>query len=185
MTTQKNTNRDRTINNNRQAIGGIRKHFASVPTILLGGKPTAPNDAIATLQAAIDAIDAAVSAEQTFHGAVAAQHTAIATSNATLTELKTLVQSQLGSSDGVLGDFGFSSPKRQAPTEATKAAAVAKRAATRTARQTMGSRQKAKIKGAVPLADVTAAHSGTPSSGSPPASPAAPAGGVSTNPSRT
>ena len=34
----------------RQAIAGIRKHFASAPTILLGGTPTAPNDAIAKLE---------------------------------------------------------------------------------------------------------------------------------------
>jgi len=178
-------NRDRTINSNRQGIAGIRKHFASVPTILLGGKATKPTDAIATLQAAIDAIDAAASAEQAFHGAVAAQHTAIATSNALLGELKTLVQSQLGSSEGILGDFGFTIPKRQVPTEATKAAAVAKRAATRTARQTMGSRQKAKIKGAVPLADASVAKSGTTSPGSNPVSPAVPVGSGTTTPSRS
>jgi hypothetical protein len=48
-----------------------------------------------------------------------------------------------------LGDFGFQNPTRKAPSEATKAAAVAKRAATRGARHTMGKRQKAQIKGEV------------------------------------
>jgi hypothetical protein len=43
------------------------------------------------------------------------------------------VQNQLGGADGVLGDFGFQAPSRKAPDETTKAAAVAKRAATRAA----------------------------------------------------
>ncbi len=149
------TNRDRTINKHRQAIAGIRKHFASAPTIALGGTPTTPNDAIATLQGTIDAVDAANASAHAFHGAVAAQHAAIAKGAGVLTDLKTLVKSQLGSSEGVLGDFGFTSPSRQTPDEATKAAAVAKRAATRAARHTMGKRQRLAVKGDVKGADTT------------------------------
>jgi hypothetical protein len=177
-------NKDKTINNHRQAIAGIRKHFASAPTILLGGTPTTPNDAIATLQGTIDAVDMAGASEQAFHGAVAAQHAAIAKGTALLTDLKTLVKSQLGSSEGVLGDFGFSSPKRQTPDEATKAGAVVKRAATRAARHTMGKRQKAGIKGTVPATTAPVATSGTSSSGPTPASPVVPAASTAT-PSRS
>jgi hypothetical protein len=148
-------NRDKTVNKHRQAIAGIRKHFASAPTIVLGGTPTTPNDVIATLQGSIDAIDAATATEQAFHGAVAAQHAAVAKGSGILTDLKTLVKSQLGSSEGVLGDFGFTSPSRQTPDEATKAAAVAKRAATRAARHTMGKRQKLAVKGDAKGADTT------------------------------
>ncbi len=155
-----NTNKDKTINSHRQAMTGIRKHFASAPTIALGGTPTTPTDAIATLQGSIDAIDAAGAAEQAFHGAVTAQNAAVAKGNSLITDLKTLVHNQLGSSEGVLGDFGFSSPKRQAPDEATKAAAVVKRAATREARHTMGKRQKAGIKGTVPATTTPPANSG-------------------------
>jgi hypothetical protein len=150
MSTNKKTNKDKTINNNRQAIAGVQKHFASTSSIVLDGKPTTPNDAIATLQAAIDASDAAASAEKAFHDAVAAQHAAIAKGNAVLRALKMLVTNQLGSSEGIFGDFGFTTPKRQVPNEATKAAAVAKREATRAARHTMGPRQKSKIKGEQP-----------------------------------
>jgi hypothetical protein len=154
-----NTNKDNTINKHRQAIAGIRKHFASAPTMVLGGTPTTPNDAIATLQGSIDAIDAASATAHAFHGAVAAQHAAIAKGSGLLTDLKTLVKSQLGSSEGVLGAFGFTSPSRQTPDEATKAAAVAKRAATRAARHTMGKRQKLAVKGDVKGADTTPATS--------------------------
>jgi hypothetical protein len=145
-----NINRDKSINNNRQAIAGVQKHFSSTPTLAIDGTSMAPNDVIATFQAAIDATDAATSAEKAFHDAVAAKKAALAKSNVHLRALKTLVQNQLGSSQEALGDFGFSSPSRQAPDEATKAAAVAKRAATRAARHTMGKRQKAPIKGVAP-----------------------------------
>jgi hypothetical protein len=175
------TNKDRTINTHRQAIAGIRKHFASAPSILLGGTSTTPNDAIATLQGSIDAIDAASASAQAFHGAVTAQHAAIAKGTGLLTDLKTLVKSQLGSSEGVLGDFGFTSPSRQTPDEATKAAAVVKRAATRAARHTMGKRQKASVKGSVPATGAQPAISGTSSSGTTPASPVVPAAGPATS----
>ncbi len=89
-----------------------------------------------------------------------AKEAAVAKGKGLITDLKTLVHSQLGSSESVLGDFGFSSPKRQTPDEATKAAAVGKRAATRAARHTMGKRQKAGIKGAVSLATTPPANSG-------------------------
>ncbi|HEY4012235.1 MAG TPA: hypothetical protein VGM06_02770 [Polyangiaceae bacterium] len=142
-----NINRDTSINNNRQAIAGVQKHFSSTPTLSLDGTSMTPNDVIATFQAAIDAADAATAAEKTFHDAVAAKRAAFVKSNVHLRALKTLVQNQLGSSHETLGDFGFSNPIRQVPDEDTKAAAVAKRAATRAARHTMGKRQKAPIKG--------------------------------------
>jgi hypothetical protein len=173
-------NKDRNMNRYRQAVAGIRKHFASAPTIGLGGTLTKPDEAIATLQAAMNAIDLAAAAEQGFHGAVATQHAALAKGNIVLTELKALVQSQLGSSAGVLGDFGFTKPKRKTPDEATKAAAVAKRASTRKARHTMGKRQRAEVKGPSPEANAHVADSGTPASGGNPAGPTVPAVGTST-----
>ena len=130
---------EQVINNSRQAIAGVMKHFANTPTLALNGTPTTPTDVTATLQGAIDA---AAAAEKAFHDAVAAKRAAIAKSNAHLGALKALVKNQLGSSQGALGDFGFTSPSRQVPDEATKAAAVAKRAATRAARHTMGKRQE-------------------------------------------
>jgi hypothetical protein len=144
-----NRNKDKTINSHRQAIAGVQKHFASTPSLVLDGTPTTPNDVIATLQGAIDAIDAAAATEKAFHDKVTAQHAAIAKGNALLRALRMLVQNQLGSTQGALGDFGFSTRARQIPTEEAKAAAAAKRKATRELRHTMGSRQKAKVKSEV------------------------------------
>jgi hypothetical protein len=144
-----NRNKAVTINTNRQAIAGMQKHFANTPTMVLDGTPTTPTDAIATLQAANDAIDRTAAAEKAFHDAVAAKNAALAKGNVLVRALRTLVTSQIGSTQGVLGDFGFSNPTRQTPDEPTKAAAVVKRAATRAARHTLGKRQKASIKGVV------------------------------------
>jgi hypothetical protein len=146
------TNKNKTINDNRLAIAGVQKHFASTPALLLDGTTMTPKDVIATLQAAIDTIDRSTTAEKAFHDAVAAQNAAIAQGNATLSALKMLVKNQLGSTQG---DFGFTTPTRQTPSEATKAAAVAKRAATRAARHTAGKRQKATVKGVVAPAPAT------------------------------
>jgi hypothetical protein len=71
-------NKDSIVNKHRQAIGGVQKHFASTSTLVLYGKPTTPKDFVATLQAAIDAIDGAATAEKAFHDAVTAQNAAIA-----------------------------------------------------------------------------------------------------------
>lgn len=165
-----NTNKDKNVNKFRQAIAGVQKHFASTPTLALAGTSMAPKDIVASLQGVIDAVDRSGATSKTFHDAVTAQHAALAKGNAILKALKMLVQNQLGSSQEVFGDFGFPIPTRKTPSEETKAAAVAKRAATRAARGTKGKRQKAKIKGAVPQTTPT---------GSQPS--AAPAGGAAPN----
>jgi len=145
------TNKDKLINSLRQAMAGIKKHFASSPAIVLDGASTTPSAVTAIFQAAIDAIDGATVAEKAFHDAVAAQNKAIASARATLAALAKLVKSQLGSSAAILGDFGIPVPTRQVPTQATKAAAV-EREATRKARSTAGKRQKAKVTGESPAA---------------------------------
>jgi hypothetical protein len=155
-------NRDKTINALRQAIAGVQKYFYKTPTLTLGGTPTKTTAVIATLQGGITAIDDAVAAATAFHTATAAQAAPLAAANALLTELLMLVKNQLGSTAAVLGDFGFAVPTRQEPTEATKAAAVAKRAATRVARGTKGKRQKASIKGTVTPATPAPAATPTP-----------------------
>src|SRR5207253_462392 len=59
------------------------------------------------------------------------------------------VKAAHGSEPDVLADFGVHPKPRTPPTVEAKAAATAKRAATRAARHTMGARKKAGIKGDV------------------------------------
>ena len=75
-----------------------------------------------SLQGVIDALDRGGATSKAFHDAVTAQGAALAKGNALLKALKMLVQNQLGSSQQVLGDFGFQIPTRKTPTKETKAA---------------------------------------------------------------
>jgi hypothetical protein len=152
----KNGSKNRFVSSLRQAMAGVQKHFAQVPSLVLDGASTPPAALTATFQSAIDAVAKATAAEQAFHDSVAAQDAAMASAKTSLAALHSLVKSQLGSTETVLGDFGFTAPKRQMPSEATKAAAVVKRAATRAARGTKGKRQKAAIKGQVPATTAAA-----------------------------
>jgi len=143
-------NKETIINRIRLAIAGLQKHFAGAKTIVLDGTPTKPNDAIATLEAAITSIDDATTAETAFHGAVATQNAAIASATATLANVKTLAVFTFGKKGAALADFGMAPATRKIPDAATKALAVERRAATRVARGTKGPKAKLAITGTVP-----------------------------------
>lgn len=147
-------NKANLLNLVRQAIAGIQKHYANAPALSLDGTSVPTTEVLATLQGAVTAIDGATVAETAFHQAVAAQHAAVVKAEATLSGLQTLVDAQFGTKGRP--DFGFPVTTRKTPDEATKAQAVAKRAATRAARGTKGPRQKAAIKGQVPAAPTSA-----------------------------
>lgn len=143
----KSTRSDR----NRQAIAGIKQNLAGTPALVIGGVSYAPADIQAALQASIDAADATTAATAAFHKAVAAEKATHAKGDALYRGLSTVLKNQYGSQADTLAAFGIAlPPQRQTPSATTAADAVAKRAATRVARHTMGKRQKAGIKGQVP-----------------------------------
>jgi hypothetical protein len=148
---------------NREALAGIRKHYASAPTMVLDGVTYAQTDIEKALQGSIDAADATTAATALFHKTVDAEQTANASADAVYGGLKTFVTSQFKTSPDVMADFGFTPPSRQVPDAATKAAAAEKRSATRVARHTMGKRQKAKVTGTTPAATAPAAAAPPPS----------------------
>jgi len=165
---------------NRNAIAGIQKHLSKNPTVILDGVALAPADIIATLQNATDTADAVSAPKAAFHKAVADAKTAATASDALHLALKTYVVSQFKTAPAVLADFGFAPPRRRAPDVSTKAGAIAKSAATRAARHTMGVRQRDEVTGHVVgitvtpvIAEPTAkpateATATTPSGASPP-----------------
>jgi hypothetical protein len=69
--------------------------------------------------------------------------------------LKQYVMNTYGAASPVLADFGFNVPKRAALTVEQQTQAIAKRKATRKARNTLGKKQKAGIKGNVTGVNVT------------------------------
>jgi hypothetical protein len=90
-----------------------------------------------------------------------------------MSALMTYVKAAYAGSPEALADFGISPKPPATPTVEAKAAAVAKRAATRAARHTMGKQQKKAIKGAVTGILVTPITAAQPTVTAP-SSPSAP-----------
>ncbi len=106
-----------------------------------------------------------------------------------MSALVTFIKAGYGGQPDVLADFGIQTPKARAPlTVEARAAASAKRAATRAARNTMGSKQKKGVKGTVVGVTVTPGTAPPPivkadASGS--SSPSGPSAGTNTVPVAT
>src|SRR5579859_1006360 len=100
---------------NRKAIAGIRKHYASTPTMVLDGVPLATADVEKALQGSIDAADATGAATAVFHTTVEAERTANAKGDAVYGGLKAFVTTQFKASPDSMADFGFTPPSRRVP----------------------------------------------------------------------
>jgi hypothetical protein len=148
---------------NRLVIDGVKKHLASATSIIVGGVSYAPVDIEKILQDSIDAAGATSTATAAFHKAVAAEKAANAKGDALYRGLRKYLTNLYGTQPDVLADFGIMLPTKRVPDANTVATAVAKRAATRAARHTMGTRQKQGVKGtATPAAPSTSASTSSP-----------------------
>jgi hypothetical protein len=134
---------------NRLMLSGLKKHYAATPSITVGGVQHGTTDIESTLQGSIDAAASTAAASAVFHKAVAAEQAANATGDALYRGLRAILINQYKTAPDTLADFGITLPQRQVPDAATVADAVVKGQATRAARHTLGTRQKAKIKGTV------------------------------------
>ncbi|MDP9001721.1 MAG: hypothetical protein M3O46_16600 [Myxococcota bacterium] len=88
-------------------------------------------------------------AKATTKAKVAAEKTDMASLRIFMDAFVTFVKATFGNAPDVLADFGVHPKARTPLTVEAKAAAAAKRAATRAARHTMGAKQKKGVKGAV------------------------------------
>ena len=133
-----------------QLIAGTNKHLASVTQVMVAGGSFTPAQVISQLQAI-------VTLRSDVETAKAATKAKLATEKADMPELRvfldafvTFVKADFGTSPDALADFGLHPKKAKAPATVTaKAAAAAKREATRKARNTMGSQQRKLVKGDV------------------------------------
>ena len=147
-----NKSKSTVIDRDRKAIAGVQKHYGSAPTIVLDGIAVAPTAVVKVFQDQINAADATAAAKTAYELAVAAEKAAMDKANGMFLALKARAFSDFKTSPDTLVDFGLALPKRTPPSPATKAAAADKLRATRKARHTMGTKQKAAIKGQVPAA---------------------------------
>jgi hypothetical protein len=156
-------------------IDGLNKHAAAIQAIAIAGASVTTKDIVATLQSRIDSAKAALSTRATWRTAVQADR---ALRDKTKTFVAGLRQALLVAFVGqidTLADFGLTGRKSTALTPEEMLVRAAKAKATRAARHTMGSKQKAEIKGTVAP---TAPASPVPSAPTPSPTPAPPAAPV-------
>jgi hypothetical protein len=177
----------------RKVCAGLTKYYSKA-TLVLAGTSYTPAALQKFLQSDIDDNDASSQARAEWLNAVKVAQDTNASTDPVLRAINAMVSSQYAeasNADTVFADFGYTPRKKVVKTVATKAAAVAKSTATRAARHTMGKRQKADVKGTLPVTEAEGASAsasppngssgGTPASGSStPATPAVPASSAAT-----
>jgi hypothetical protein len=156
-------------------IAGIQKHLATGPMQVAGGTFTAAQviaelQQLVVLRAAVDAARATATAK------VAAETAQAPALRAFMSAIVQFVRTAFGSQADVLADFGLPPKRARTPlTVEQKAAASAKRTATRAARGTTGPKAKKGIKGAVTGIILTPIVAGEPVAKASPAPTAVPA----------
>jgi hypothetical protein len=161
-------------------IAGTTKHLASTTQVTLVGETLTPAQVVAKLQALVDLRTAVDSAKATAKAKLVAEESNAPPLLTFLGAFAAYVKAAYLNSPDVLSDFGLNPKSRTAQTVETKAVAAAKRAATRAARHTLGSKQRAVIKGDVTGVTLTPVVA-TPPTPATPSSPSAPAtGGTAT-----
>jgi hypothetical protein len=133
----------------QRLIDGFNKNGAAIPAMLIAGTTATTKDIIATLQGRIDASREVLSARATWRAAVQADRLEHDRTKAFVSGLR---QTLLVAFDGkidTLADFGLAPRRVHVASPEENVARTRKILATRAARHTKGSRQKAAIKGTV------------------------------------
>jgi len=178
MSTNNANNRTQQQAADQKLMDGITKHEQAISSLTIGGVAYKTADILAILQARIATANTTLSTRATWQSAVAADKGELTKTKTIVSGVRQAIQLMFAGSVDTLADFGLKPRKARAVrTPAQKAAASAKAKATRAARHTMGSKQKAEIKGTVPqAAPATPPAAGAPTAGATPTATAAPAG---------
>ena len=151
MGTSPKATKDQQTTDEQNLIAGLKKHAATLPSLTYAGVTVPTTTIITTLQSRIDARTNTATNRATWQAVVQTERATIAQSKATVSGTRQALKVMFAGQIEMLADFGLKLPKPRTPlTTEEKAAAKAKADATRAARHTMGSRQKAKITGTNP-----------------------------------
>ncbi len=165
-----------------QLIAGANKHLPNATQVLLAGGTFTPAQITARLQAIVNLRREVDAAKAVTKAKLAVEKTDMPALRTFFRAFVTFVKVAYGTAD-TLADFGLHPPKpRTPPTVLAKAAAAAKRKATRAARHTMGIVQKKTVKGdvtGVVMVPITAPQP-TPASPPSPSASAPNAGAIAT-----
>src|SRR5580692_5027313 len=172
-------------------IAGAKKHITTTSSLVIGGVTLTPAQVEASLQTIIDLLSGVSAAKAATQAKLVAWKAQAPSLRSQMAAFVAYVRASYGNSPDVLADFGLKPRKAKTPlTTVQRAAAAAKRAATRAARHTMGKVQKKSVKGTVTTivspAPTTAPEPVATGGGvtSVPASPAA-SGAPATHPTTT
>jgi hypothetical protein len=139
------------LSNQKKLAEGFLKHLAALGNLVTGDQTFTPADVQAHAKACDDTEQAVGAARGVFHDAVAAARKAREDARPAFAAIKELALHRFAGKAEILADFGLK-PKvlPHALTAEEKAAAAALGQRTRKARNTMGPRQRAKVKGTPP-----------------------------------
>ena len=133
-----------------QLVAGTKKHFSTVSSLAFGNGSFTPAQVEAFLQTLIDLRTAVEQAQSVAKAKIVAEAAQAPSLRSQMAAFVTYVKATFGTSPDVLADFGLKPKKVRTPlTISQLAAAAAKRAATRAARHTMGTKQKQAVKGTI------------------------------------
>jgi hypothetical protein len=160
-------------------VSGLLSTYQPSDTFSINGETLTRDEVTSRLNAYIATAEATKASRQQWLSAVEAEHAGLVAVTPLRQSLHAIVQARLGGKDATgLTAFGFSPAKSTKRTVTSKATAVAKTAATREARHTMGKVQKQGITGDVVGITVTPLVAGPPIP-----APSAPTAPSSTTPS--
>jgi hypothetical protein len=189
MSTKNVNNRTQQQAADQKLMDGITKHEQAILSLTIGTVSYKPADILGILQARIASANTTLSTRATWQSAVVADKGERTKTKTVVSGIRQAIQLMFAGSVDTLADFGLKPRKvRAVPTPAQKAAASAKAKATRAARHTLGSKQKAAIKGTVPVAvpptppAANAPAPATPIVTAAPTGPATPTGATGTTP---
>jgi hypothetical protein len=158
-----------------QLIAGAKKHLLpGGPPLQVGGASYTVDDLTKKLQSIVDMRAEVNAAKSAAKAKVEEEDAAEPADGSFFDALESVIRGMFPSVD-VLADFGLAPRKRSSLTVEKKAAAVAKAAATRKARHTMGPNQKKVVKGGVTGVVVTPVMAPTPTPTPPPGPAPSPA----------
>jgi hypothetical protein len=134
----------------KQLVAGAVKHFSTVSSLTIGNGTFTPAQIEASLQTLIDLRTAVDDAKTVAKAKIVAEAAQAPSLRSQMAAFVAYVKATFGNSPDVLADFGLKPKKARTPlTVDQQAAAAKKRAATRAARHTMGSKQKKEVKGTI------------------------------------
>ncbi len=137
-----------TLDRDQAVIGGIHKHLAN-QSFVVGDQTYTSQQIVDVFQGRVNTGLGAQAARATYRAAVMTDREQRSGTSSFVTAFLSIVRGMF-KNPATLEDFGLSPRKSTKTSVGAKAEAIAKSKATREARGTRGSKQKAKIKGTVP-----------------------------------